>query len=363
MKRPIFWQSENFTLDCNTTCTKSNDYRVSQEHDHSYLWIRNVSWEFSNWFFYEGNHKFGHISLDINVKPKIAIKSTSTGYKLMAVCSLPTTVIECYQGKKPLTFTEASQSNCSDGRTFSNIGTLSFSEFCGNVSCQFSTGNIFREYRMWHFESEHSSARNLTTEVVLRFVFFVLLFATGIPVSIGCQMRKEKSLKCEDSLLSICTANTFFWVLTILLFIAWIIVSFSLIIIGNQLETLKVEDRLKGTSTTAIVISRVFLPELILLIMPFTYRCRKCEKGEECLSGFCITAILLFCGSILHIAWVIIRIYLWKQSQTPKREKGKRCRLRTHSLNILSKVVRKNLLASNLRNYRSSEHRTTSGQQ
>ncbi|XP_052834142.1 uncharacterized protein LOC106877375 isoform X3 [Octopus bimaculoides] len=329
----------------------------------------------------------------------------------MAVCSLPTTVIECYQGKKPLTFTEASQSNCSDGRTFSNIGTLSFSEFCGNVSCQFSTGNIFREYRMWHFESEefstrivsaeyilllascalfieaiivcyflfkkfmrkmrilkrrngeHSSARNLTTEVVLRFVFFVLLFATGIPVSIGCQMRKEKSLKCEDSLLSICTANTFFWVLTILLFIAWIIVSFSLIIIGNQLETLKVEDRLKGTSTTAIVISRVFLPELILLIMPFTYRCRKCEKGEECLSGFCITAILLFCGSILHIAWVIIRIYLWKQSQTPKREKGKRCRLRTHSLNILSKVVRKNLLASNLRNYRSSEHRTTSGQQ
>ncbi|XP_029634894.1 uncharacterized protein LOC115210431 isoform X1 [Octopus sinensis] len=151
MKRPIVWWVNNERYECDSTCMDSSYYKVTQYNDTSTLWIANVTWENSKWFVEDDNLEFGKIDLDINVRPKIETKSTSTEHIVMAKCSHPRTTIRCYYGQKPLLFTRESLSKCPDGRTFSNIGILSYPGLCGNVTCWFTIGKIFVEDRLLKF--------------------------------------------------------------------------------------------------------------------------------------------------------------------------------------------------------------------
>ncbi|XP_036367318.1 uncharacterized protein LOC115232395 isoform X2 [Octopus sinensis] len=129
----------------------SSYYKVTQYNDTSTLWIANVTWENSKWFVEDDNLEFGKIDLDINVRPKIETKSTSTEHIVMAKCSHPRTTIRCYYGQERLSFTHESVSKCPDGRTFSTIGILRYPRLCGDLTCWFTIGKIFMEDRLLKF--------------------------------------------------------------------------------------------------------------------------------------------------------------------------------------------------------------------
>ncbi|XP_014775695.1 uncharacterized protein LOC106873011 [Octopus bimaculoides] len=287
----------------------------------------------------------------------------------MANCSLPFTTINCYQGKKLLKFTNVSQSNCSDGRTFSNIRTLRYSDFSGSVVCWFTIGKIFMEYRLLHFESENSfrrhltdeplrliasitfftaliavgyflfgklrsrmkiltrgngkdsTHRNFTTEILLRGLYFALIIATIFPLVIPCQMRIEKHLKYkqdEDTFISICIVAIIFGIFSIPLFFAWLIAFYKLYKMGQQMETVTGEDSQQRNRNSAIVPLYVPLPEFIVMIVALIFSCRKCEQGAGCPT--CLLA------SVVSILLLSIALFYWlkKRTQIRKWERAKK---------------------------------------
>eukprot|EP00106_Octopus_bimaculoides_P002347 XP_014769789.1 PREDICTED: uncharacterized protein LOC106868859 isoform X1 [Octopus bimaculoides] len=251
MKRPVVWKSLNYKYECDRTCADGVDYKVTQTGNISTLWIRNVSWKFSTWIFYDDNLHYAQINLDINVKPKIEIKQTSCEYKVMALCSLPPTHIECLYDKKHLKFTDTVKSNCSDGKTISNVGTLKFSKFSGNVNCSFTLAKIFSEYRMLQIECEGPDPWICPTTIVLLCVSVLFIIMT-IAVIIWCQ----KNGNGEDSVPRICLTAIVLLSVSVLLFILMIIVIIF--------KCIKGKESLSGSQTPAIVLLVTVLISLII---------------------------------------------------------------------------------------------------
>ncbi|CAI9721815.1 Hypothetical predicted protein [Octopus vulgaris] len=113
--------------------------------------------------------------LKFGMKPKTEITNRNCEYKMTARDSSPLTSIECFDRNKLLEFTNVRESHSSDGRTFSNILTLPLSDYSGNVTCNFTIGDIFRENR--HFCVERKNPTPISYTVIIVFVvLFPLLF-------------------------------------------------------------------------------------------------------------------------------------------------------------------------------------------
>ncbi|GAB1602944.1 uncharacterized protein LOC115211991 isoform X1 [Argonauta hians] len=185
--KSVRWMSSGSTFECDRSCFNTPDVKVTRNNNGSTLWLRNVSWQLSQWR-YRDDSNYGKINLEIKVKPNIFMYQNKTcELNVEARCSLPETEIECFQGQNHVQFTENSTRICSDNLSTSTRLTFNVQK-SGDLTCKFTIPQLFETNETEQIQCEPPGDGGLPSYAI----FIIVIVASIIIIIVIFILIKKK---------------------------------------------------------------------------------------------------------------------------------------------------------------------------